>query len=334
MENKDTNKIAVQVKNLKVHFPVHSGVFGKLTGHIKAVDDVSFEIRRGEIFALVGESGCGKTTTAHAILGLTPRTSGTVALSVGMWKNNSAQWNNLNVSEKKALRKHIQVVFQDPYSSLNPRMTVGSIIEEPLTIHNVYCGKDRSGRVRELLEKVGLSTDYLNRYPHEFSGGQRQRIGIARALATDPELIIADEPVSALDVSIQAQIINLLQDLQKAYNQTLLFISHDLAVVRHLANRLAVMYLGKIVESGTESHIFSSPLHPYTSLLLDSIPIPGKGRRSRGNNISDEKEIALIENGCSFYPRCPQRTDECLQRCPELIDAGEGHLVACFNAQI
>lgn len=331
MTSRPDSSIVADISDLKVHFPVRKGVFGGVAGVVKAVDGVSFKIRRGEIFALVGESGCGKTTTAQAVLGLVPKTSGRVALSVGDWKEKSVNWEDLTSMQKRELRKQIQVVFQDPFSSLDPRFTVRQVIEEPLIIHKICSGSKRAEIVKDLLNKVGLSDEYLNRYPHEFSGGQRQRICIARALATGPELIVADEPVSALDVSIQAQIINLLQDLQSTYNQTLLFISHDLAVVRHVANRLAVMYLGKIAESGTENHIFSSPRHPYTALLLESIPVPGKGRSNRGKVLSDDREKTGPENGCSFYSRCPRRIDECLQRCPELVDAGDNHLVACFN---
>lgn len=321
----------VDIENLKVYFPIRKGIFSKLAGQVKAVDDITFQIKKGEIFSLVGESGCGKTTTAHAVLGLVEKTSGKTALSIGKHRDKPVQWEELSSEERRDLRRQVQVVFQDPFSSLNPRMTVREILEEPLVIHRLYPNHKRIEFVRELISKVGLSAEYLNRYPHEFSGGQRQRIGIARALATSPELIIADEPVSALDVSIQAQIINLLQDLQRTYNQTLLFISHDLALVRHIANRLAVMYLGKIVESGTESQLFDSPMHPYTSLLLDSIPLPGIGRTKKGTFNRDERELAPQVKGCSFYPRCPRRKQECTEFTPALIDKGEGHLVSCFN---
>ncbi|HLV31502.1 MAG TPA: oligopeptide/dipeptide ABC transporter ATP-binding protein [Chitinispirillaceae bacterium] len=329
----NNNETVVDVKNLKVHFPVYQGIFGNVINSVKAVDDVSFSIKRGEIFSLVGESGCGKTTVAHSILGLIHKTSGSIKLSVGKWKESSIEWENLSNSEKRELRKQIQVVFQDPYSSLNPRMNIQRILEEPFIIHKICTKQERTKRIIKLLNNVGLSTEYLNRYPHEFSGGQRQRIGIARALATEPELIIADEPVSALDVSIQAQIINLLQDLRSSFNQTLLFISHDLAVVRHIADRLAVMYLGKIVESGTETQIFDSPRHPYTSLLLQSIPVPGKGRCNRNITVSEDKNKVAIERGCSFFGRCPLRTDNCLDHIPPLQDIGDGHFVSCYNVQ-
>jgi ABC-type oligopeptide transport system ATPase subunit len=266
----------IDVKDLKVHFPTHSGVWGKISGWVKAVDGISFEIKRGEAFAIVGESGCGKTTTAQAIMGLVKPTAGSIRLTLGDHKEKPVNWADLRGDERKKLRRQIQMVFQDPYSSLNPRMTVKAVLEEPLIIHKAGSKRERESKVKELLDQVGLSTSYLDRYPHEFSGGQRQRICIARALATSPEFIVADEPVSALDVSIQAQIINLMQDLQQRYNQTMLFISHDLAVVRHIANRIAVMYKGQIVEMGDSEEIFSSPKHEYTELLLKSVPRIGK----------------------------------------------------------
>ncbi|NLE01980.1 MAG: ABC transporter ATP-binding protein [Fibrobacter sp.] len=329
--NSFKNHNSVLIENLKVYFPVRRGVFNAVVGNVKAVDDISLNIKQGEIFALVGESGCGKSTTAQAVLGLTAVTSGKVSLAVGDWKENPVQWQNLHAEQKRKLRKSIQAVFQDPYSSLNPRMTVQMILEEPFIIHQKMSKSERIDNIISLLGKVGLSADYLSRYPHEFSGGQRQRIGIARALATNPELIIADEPVSALDVSIQAQIINLLQDLQSSGHQTLLFISHDLALVHHVASRLAVMYLGKIVESGTESQIFTSPKHPYTQLLLDSVPVPGKGRTKKGLKVGDDKEVPIPVNGCSFYPRCPRRKEECKISTPILHIGPDEHSVACFN---
>ncbi len=326
------NQNGITVENLKVHFPSRSGLMGKINSWTKAVDGVSFTVKKGEVFALVGESGCGKTTTAQAIMGLTPITEGTIKLHLGNFKDQGISWDDLGGTERKNLRRQIQIVFQDPYSSLNPRMTVRSILEEPLVIHGTTSQKERTARIKELLDQVGLSESYLDRYPHEFSGGQRQRIGIARALATSPELIVADEPVSALDVSIQAQIINLLQDLQSIYKQTLLFISHDLAVVRHLANRVAVMYLGKIVEMGSEAQIFSSPLHPYTSLLLNSVPgIDKKVNKAVSTPAEDQEVSAHNLNGCSFYPRCPRRTEKCRENSPQLVDFGSEHLASCFN---
>jgi len=318
---------AVSVANLKVYFPVLKGIVGKVVGHVKAVDGVSFEVQRGEVFALVGESGCGKTTTAEAILGLTAATSGAITLALGPWKDTPVAWNSLDARDRKRLRRAIQIVFQDPLSSLDPRMSIRQILEEPLRIHHI---DNRENRIRELLDNVGLSPSYLNRYPHEFSGGQQQRIGIARALATRPEMIIADEPVSSLDVSIRAQIINLLDELRRQYNQSLLFISHDLAVVRHMADRMAVMYLGKVMELGTNEQIYDSPLHPYTRLLLESVPVPGKGRIARRALPTEEKQAPGESAGCPFYPRCREREARCLEAV-ELKDAGGGHLAACIH---
>jgi oligopeptide/dipeptide ABC transporter ATP-binding protein len=330
MNNQQTLQPVISVNDLKVHFPIRKGIFGSIKGHVKAVDGISFTVKKGEMVALVGESGCGKTTTAQAILGLTHQTSGTIDLGIGPWAEHPVKWDRLNKKENWLMRRHLQVVFQDPYSSLDPRMTIGSILDEPLAIHQ-FAKNERTERIRQMLAKVGLSPEYLRRFPHEFSGGQRQRIGIARALITGPEVVIADEPVSALDVSIQAQIINLLQDLQKDYNLTMLFISHDLAVVRHIANRLAVMYMGKIVESGTDEQIFNTPLHPYTHLLLESVPLPGKGRSTRGQHLRDDQNVQPPETGCPFYPRCPKRTEECLINSPELKDQSDEHFVSCFN---
>ncbi len=328
--NSENAITSVAVEKLKIHFPVKSGIFGKVSGYVKAVDDISFSINKGEVFALVGESGCGKSTTAQAIMGLIDATAGTMSLAMGPWKDNPVAWNQLNTSEKKRLRQYIQIIFQDPYSSLSPRMSVKSILDEPLYIHN-YPKDQRSKRVLELMDQVGLAKSYLNRYPHEFSGGQRQRISIARALATSPEFIVADEPVSALDVSIQAQIINLLEDLKNRYSQTLLFISHDLAVVRHVANRVAVMYLGKIVEMGSEEQLFNSPRHPYTHLLLKSVPVIGKGAVVNPVAIQDDREKRLQSLGCSFYPRCERRTEQCKDNTPPLSDCGNKHVLSCFN---
>lgn len=323
---------ALQVTDLSVYFPVTRGLLAKVVGHVKAVDGVSFTVRRGDVFALVGESGCGKTTTALTVLDLNQPTQGEIHLNLEATGNENRRWRDLKPPQKRALRKAIQIIFQDPFSSLDPRMSVRSTLEEPLIVHNFGSKSEREGRLQELLRQVGLSPEYLTRFPHEFSGGQRQRIGIARALATSPELVIADEPVSALDVSIQAQIINLLQDLQQQYNQTMLFISHDLAVVRHLANRLAVMYLGKIMEMGSDSQIFNNPLHPYTHLLLDSVPAPGKRRGSRMEATDEEKALGQNGTGCPFYPRCPRRTASCLEATPPLVDKGGEHMVACIHA--
>jgi oligopeptide/dipeptide ABC transporter ATP-binding protein len=328
--NNTVDNTAVLVENLKVHFPVHKGLLSRTVGYVKAVDDVSVAIERGDVFALVGESGCGKTTLAQTILGLTPVTSGSIKIALGNWKNSPTDWNSLAKREKRLLRRNIQMIFQDPLGSLDPRLTIRRILEEPLLIHKI---PGRNQRINELLEKTGLSKSHLNRYPHEFSGGQQQRIGIARALATKPEMLIADEPVSSLDVSIRAQIINLLDDLRREYNQTLLIISHDLAVVRHMAQRMAVMYLGRIMETGTANQIYENPLHPYTRLLLDSVPVPGRGRAVRKALPSEEKNAPGLETGCMFYVRCKERRPECLENKPVLKDAGNGHMTSCFNAQ-
>jgi len=333
----NTEDTCIDVRDLNVHFPARSGVFGKIAGWTKAVDGVSFSVRRGEAFALVGESGCGKTTTAQAVMGLIQPTSGTVRMFVGDYKEKGAEWGGLRGAERKKLRRQMQIVFQDPYSSLNPRMSVRAVLEEPLIIHNIGGRKEREARIMELLEQVGLSSSYLDRYPHEFSGGQRQRICIARALAASPEFIVADEPVSALDVSIQAQIINLIQDLQRQYNQTILFISHDLAVVRHIANRIAVMYRGKIMEMGDNEQIFAAPAHPYTELLLKSVPTVGVAADANSvrpqSTPSDDIELSNdYKNGCGFYSRCPKRTERCRNETPPLEDTGNGHLSACLCA--
>jgi len=321
---------AVSVGDLRVHFPIRKGVMGAVAGQVRAVDGVSFDIAKNETFALVGESGCGKTTVAHAVLHLLRPTTGTITIAAGPWSEHGTAWDALSPEQRRSLRKHIQVIFQDPYSSLSPRLTVRKLLEEPLIVHHLGSAAERHDRVIELLQQVGLSADFLNRYPHEFSGGQRQRIGIARALATRPSIVIADEPVSALDVSIQAQIINLLQDLKEQYRQTLLFISHDLALVRHIADRVAVMYLGRIMEMGAADNLFASPLHPYTQLLLDSVPRPGEGRK-RGALPTEEKSTADARAGCPFYPRCQKHTPECLRGPVDLREVG-GRLVACVNA--
>ena len=332
--NTDNNDICVDVQDLNVRFPTRSGLMGKISGWTKAVDGVSFDIKRGETFSVVGESGCGKTTAAMAVMGLIKPASGTVRLYLGEHKEKSTGWDDLRGGGRKRMRRLVQIVFQDPYSSLNPRMTVRSILSEPFVIHNLYGKKEREERIAELLDQVGLSTAYLDRYPHEFSGGQRQRVGIARALATSPEFIVADEPVSALDVSIQAQIINLLQDLQRRYSQTMLFISHDLAVVRHIADRIAVMYRGKIMETGDNEAIFSSHAHPYTELLLKSVPAVGSAviAAQKASTVGDDKDaLTASGGGCAFYPRCPRRGGRCADETPELKDLGGGHFAACFG---
>jgi oligopeptide transport system ATP-binding protein len=319
-------EILLEVKNLVKHYPVTKGfIFQRQVGAVKAVDGLDFFIRKGETLGLVGESGCGKTTTGRVILRLQEPTSGE-ALFEGrdIFK--------LHKEELRRMRRDMQIIFQDPYSSLNPRMTVGDIIGEPLEIHNLARGRDKIRRVQELLEVVGLSPYHANRYPHEFSGGQRQRIGIARALAVNPKLIIADEPVSALDVSIQAQVLNLLESLQKEFGLTYLFIAHDLSVVKHISDRIAVMYLGKIVEMAPADELFANPQHPYTEALLSAVPIPNpEMRRERIILPGDVPSPINPPAGCRFHTRCLYAQPSCRVDPPGFEDIGGGrdHFVAC-----
>jgi oligopeptide/dipeptide ABC transporter ATP-binding protein len=310
------------VKDLKVHFPVKKGLMSRTIGQVKAVDGISFHVDHGETLGIVGESGCGKTTTGQAVLMLTPPTAGEIE-----YKGRSVV--DLSKSKLRALRREMQIIFQDPYSSLNPRLTVNSILSDPLQVHGVD-PDERADRIAFLLEKVGLTPEQGRRYPHEFSGGQRQRIGIARALALNPQLIIADEPVSALDVSIQAQIINLLIDLQAEFNLSYIVIAHDLAVVEHLCDRVAVMYLGKIVETGSYSDIYTNPKHPYTQALLSAVPVPDPDApRNRIILGGDVPSPLSPPTGCNFHPRCPKCLEHCHQTEPVLVDVESGHLVAC-----
>jgi oligopeptide/dipeptide ABC transporter ATP-binding protein len=314
----------LEIKNLKKYFPVKEGVFRRTVAHVKAVDDISFHIKKGETLGLVGESGCGKSTAGRTILRLLEATAGEI------W----FEGKNLVELDKKDLRdmrKEMQIIFQDPYASLNPRMTVADIVGEPIDIHNLASSKkERNERVAEILDTVGLGPEYMKRYPHEFSGGQRQRIGVARALAVDPSLIIADEPVSALDVSIQAQVINLMQDLQKDFDLTYLFIAHDLSVVKHISDRVAVMYLGKLVEVSDKKELFDDPKHPYTQSLLSAIPVADPTYES--DRIILEGDVPSPVNppsGCRFHPRCPYAMDICSEVEPEFKDYGEEHFAAC-----
>ncbi|MCG8513610.1 MAG: dipeptide ABC transporter ATP-binding protein [Halanaerobiales bacterium] len=317
-------KVLLEVNQLKKYFPVKAGVFKKTVGYVKAVDEISFYIKEGETLGLVGESGCGKSTTGATILRLEEATSGEV-------KYQGKDVLGLNKKEMREMRKEMQIIFQDPYASLNPRMTVADIVGEPLDIHNLVDNKkERNERVRELLDSVGLTAEQMNRYPHEFSGGQRQRIGVARALAVSPKLIIADEPVSALDVSIQAQVINILQDLQREYGLTYLFIAHDLSVVKHISDRVAVMYLGKIVEMTDKEDLYNNPLHPYTQSLLSAIPIPDP--TVNNERIILEGDVPSPVNppsGCRFHPRCPKAMEVCSEAVPEFKEYDDGHFAAC-----
>lgn len=320
------SQVILEVKNLKKHFPIKKGIISyKQVGTVKAVDDVSFTLEKGETLGLVGESGCGKSTTGRCILRLLEPTAGQIIF-------NGQDITKLDKSKMRLLRKDIQIIFQDPYASLNPRLTVGDMIAEPMRNFKIGTKKTQEKRVRELLEIVGLSAYHASRYPHEFSGGQRQRIGIARALSVDPQLIVCDEPVSALDVSIQAQVINLLKDLQKEFNLTLLFIAHDLSVVKHISDRVAVMYLGKIVELANYKNLYREPMHPYSQALLSAIPIPNpKLKKSRIILEGDVPSPTNPPSGCNFHTRCPKATDICKVESPVLKEKKVSHLVACHN---
>ena len=315
--------LLLDVKHLKKHFPIKGGVFSKTIGYVYAVDDINFTLEKGETLGLVGESGCGKSTTGRTILRLIEPTDGAIYFE-------GQDITNLDKSAMRALRREMQIIFQDPYASLNPRMTVGSIIGEPLEIHKIAKGAEKEERVASLLQKVGLRAEDMRKYPHEFSGGQRQRIGIARALALNPKLIVCDEPVSALDVSIQAQVINLLEDLQAEFGLSYLFIAHNLNVVEHISNRVAVMYLGQIVELASGEELYKNPQHPYTEALLSAVPIPDPTVKKK--RIILEGDVPSPINppkGCHFHTRCMYKDKICEEVEPEFKDIGGGHWVAC-----
>jgi oligopeptide transport system ATP-binding protein len=322
--------VLLDVQNLVMHFPLTQGIlFQRKVGAVRAVDGISFQIRRGETLGLVGESGCGKSTTGRAILQLYKPTAGNVLFE-------GQDLTKIGGGDMRRMRRKVQMIFQDPYASLNPRMTVGSIIGEPLEIHGLAKGKEKQQRVQELLSVVGLNPYFANRYPHEFSGGQRQRIGIARALAVNPSFIVCDEPISALDVSIQAQIINLLEDLQDEFGLTYLFIAHDLSVVRHISDRIAVMYLGKIVELADRNELYREPLHPYSKALLSAVPIPDptiERKRERIILTGDVPSPVNPPSGCRFHTRCPLADTICREQEPEFREVTPGHWAACHFAE-
>ena len=326
MNTQRNTETFLKVKDLKMHFPIYRGVLQRQVGAVHAVDGVSFNVMRGETLGLVGESGCGKSTTGRAILQLYKPTAGNVVFD-------GVDLVSLKHEEMRLIRRKIQMIFQDPYASLNPRMTVSDIVGEPLIVHNVATGKEIQERVAHLLELVGLNAGFAERYPHEFSGGQRQRIGVARALALQPSFIICDEPISALDVSIQAQVVNLLEELQEQFNLTYLFIAHDLSMVRHISKRVAVMYLGVIVELTSRDELYNNPLHPYTQALLSAVPIPDPVADSKRQRVILQGDVPSPANppsGCRFRTRCPIAEVQCAEARPEFREVRPGHYTACF----
>jgi len=326
----NNNDILLEVIGLKKYFPIRAGLLRRVRGHVRAVDDVNFDIKKGETLSLVGESGCGKTTTARCILRALKPTAGEIRFRTDNDRVvNIAGWSKRRL---RPLRRQMQMIFQDPFSSLNPRMTLFDIVSEPLLVNGIRSFQEREDRVTELLGMVGLSPDFMNRYPHAFSGGQRQRVGVARALALNPSLIVADEPVSALDVSVQAQIVNLMLDLQEQLGVTYLFVAHDLSVVKHMSDRVAVMYVGKIAEVAETEALFNSPKHPYTEALLSAVPKPDP--RLRSERIVLEGEVAdpaHPPSGCYFHPRCRYAVERCRQETPPLEEVEPGHFASCHR---
>lgn len=317
------SEVLLHVNDLKKYFPIRKGVLRRTVGHVRAVDGLSFDVRQGETLGVVGESGCGKSTMGRSILRLIEPTSGTVEFE-------GRNVVKLSKSEMRTMRRNMQIVFQDPYASLNPRYSIKQTLMEPMVIHNLYTPSERESRVKSLLERVGLDPDYAKRYPHEFSGGQRQRIGIARALALNPKLIILDEPVAALDVSVQSQVLNLLEDLQKEFRLTYVFVAHDLSVVRHISDRVLVLYLGKMAELASSDDLFADPLHPYTQALLSAVPVPDPDiRRERIILQGDLPSPANPPSGCPFHTRCPLAMDVCSKKVPEWKEVKPNHQVAC-----
>ena len=325
------NEVLLEVRHLKKYFPIRKGFFGKQAGVVKAVDDVSFRLEKGQVLGLVGESGCGKTTLGRLLLRAYEATDGEIKYHIN---NQDFNLLNLEKSELREIRKHIQMIFQDPYGSLNPRKTVLDIVGEPLRVNNICQGSQLQEQVKELMKTVGLETKYIRRYPHAFSGGQRQRIGIARALATEPQLVVCDEAVSALDVSVQAQIINLLQELQENMGLTYIFISHGLSVVRHISTQVAVMYVGKIVELAPTDELYGHPLHPYTEAILSAAPDPEAGEKRKRIILEGEAaNPANVSSGCPFHPRCIYATEKCSQEVPEYQEVEPGHYCACHYSR-